>query len=77
LAVWFIMTKNLAHIVDDDVDALNIDTTTKDIGGDQDTLLEGLELLEPGDTERSAGSMTLLSVLQLTVRAGAGQSEYR
>ena len=32
-----------AIIVDDDVDTLDIDTTTEDVGSDQDTLLERLE----------------------------------
>lgn len=37
-------------VVDDDVDTLDVDTTTKDVGGDEDTLLEGLELLETRNT---------------------------
>lgn len=42
---------NLGNIVvDDDVDAGNINTTGKDIGSDQDTLVELLERLEAGDT---------------------------
>ena len=32
-----------AVVVDDDVDALYIDTTAENIGGDQDTLLKRLE----------------------------------
>lgn len=45
---------SLAYVVDDHVDTLNIDTTAENVGGDQDTLLERLELLEPGDTTKSA-----------------------
>jgi hypothetical protein len=37
-------------VVDNDVDALNIDTTTEDVSRDEDTLLERLELLVPRDT---------------------------
>jgi hypothetical protein len=33
----------LTHVVNDNVDTLDIDTTTKDVGGDKDTLLESLE----------------------------------
>lgn len=33
------------HVVDDDINSLDIDTTTKDVGGDEDTLLEVLEHL--------------------------------
>lgn len=36
-------------VVDDDVDALDVDTTAKDVGRDEDTLLERLELLVPLD----------------------------
>ena len=32
-----------AVVVDDDVHTLDIDTTTEDVGGDQDALLERLE----------------------------------
>lgn len=39
-----------AVVVDHDVHALNIDTTTKDICGDQNTLLERLEGGVAGDT---------------------------
>ena len=38
------------HVVDDDVDSLDIDTSTEDVGSDKYTFLESLELLEPGDT---------------------------
>jgi len=37
-------------VVDSDVDTLNIDTTTEDVGGDADTGLELLELLVALDT---------------------------
>jgi hypothetical protein len=37
-------------VVDSDVDALDVDTTTEDIGGDADTSLELLELLVALDT---------------------------
>jgi hypothetical protein len=37
-------------VVDGDVDALNIDTTSKDVGGDTDTSLELLELFVALDT---------------------------
>jgi hypothetical protein len=37
-------------VVDGDVDSLDINTTTKDIGGDADTGLELLELLVALDT---------------------------
>ena len=30
-------------IIEHDVDLLNVDTSAKDLGGDQDTVLEGLE----------------------------------
>lgn len=36
-------------VVDDNVDALNIDSTTEDVGRNQDTLLERLELLVATD----------------------------
>lgn len=42
-----------AVIVDDDVDTLNIDTTTEDISRHEDTLLEGLEGRVAVDTEES------------------------
>lgn len=38
-------------VVDDDVDTLDIDTTTEDVGSDQDTLLERLEGSVSRDTE--------------------------
>ena len=38
-------------VVDGEVDALDIDTTTKDIGGDTDALVELLELLVTTDTD--------------------------
>lgn len=37
-------------VVDGQVDALNVDTTTKDVGGNTDTLVELLELLVTLDT---------------------------
>lgn len=37
-------------VVDSQVDTLNIDTTTEDISGDADTLVELLELLITFDT---------------------------
>jgi len=37
-------------VVDSQVDPLNINTTTEDVGGDADTLVELLELLIPADT---------------------------
>jgi hypothetical protein len=40
-----------AVIVDHNVDTLNIDTTTKDIGGYENTLLEGFERSVARDTE--------------------------
>lgn len=39
-------------VVDGKVDALNINTTTEDIGSDTDTLVELLELLVPFDTKQ-------------------------
>ena len=39
-------------VVDGEVDALNIDTTTEDIGSDTDTLVEVLELLVAFDTAK-------------------------
>jgi hypothetical protein len=44
---FFIMD---AHIVDNHVDSLNINTATKDVGGNEDSLLESLELLESGNS---------------------------
>ena len=41
-----------AVVVDDDVDALYIDTTAENIGGDQDTLLKRLERRVALDTTR-------------------------
>jgi len=38
------------YVVDDDVDSLDIDTSTENVGSDKYTFLESLELLEPGDT---------------------------
>ena len=40
-----------AVVVDDDVDALYIDTTAENIGGDQDTLLKRLEGSVPRDAK--------------------------
>lgn len=37
-------------VVDDDVDALDVDTATEDVGRDEDALLERLELLVAADT---------------------------
>lgn len=39
-------------VVDGQVDALNVDTTTEDIGGNADPLVELLELLVAADTVR-------------------------
>ncbi len=36
-------------VVDDDVDALDVDSAAEDVGGDEDALLEGLELLVAAD----------------------------
>ena len=39
----------LGHVVvEDDVDALDVHSTAKQVGGDQNPLLEVLELLVPG-----------------------------
>jgi hypothetical protein len=40
-------------IVDDNVDTFDVDTTTKDIRGDKDTLLEILKLFISRNTIRS------------------------
>jgi hypothetical protein len=40
------------YVVDDDVDSLDINTSTENVGSDKYTFLESLELLEPGDTFR-------------------------
>jgi hypothetical protein len=37
-------------VVDDDVDSLDINSTTEDVGGDQNSLLERLELLVSSDS---------------------------
>lgn len=37
-------------VVDGQVDSLNVDTTSKDVGGNADALLEFLELLVAADT---------------------------
>lgn len=37
-------------VVDGEVDALDVDTTAKDVGGDADTLVEFLEFLVAFDT---------------------------
>lgn len=39
-------------VVDGDVDALDVDTTAKDVGGDTDSRLELLELLVALDTTK-------------------------
>jgi len=39
-------------VVDDDVDSLDIDSSSKDVGADEDSLLESLELLVPLDSEK-------------------------
>jgi hypothetical protein len=44
--------KQGAHVVDDDVDTLDVDTTTEDVGSDQDTLLESLERRVSRDSGR-------------------------
>ncbi len=52
-AAWRLATTRQArptHVVDHDVDSLDIDTSTKDIGSDQDTFLELFEHLVTGDT---------------------------
>ena len=48
-----------AVIVDDDVDTLNINTTTEDVGSDQDTLLKRLEGSVSRDTD-NRGNQTLV-----------------
>jgi hypothetical protein len=40
------------HVVDDNVDTLDVDTTTEDVGGDENTLLECLELLESSNAAK-------------------------
>ena len=44
------------HVVDDNVDSLDVDTSSKDIGRDEDSLLKRLELLESVDTKVSGMS---------------------
>lgn len=41
-------------VVDGEIDALDIDTTTEDVGGDTDTLVELLELLVTGNTKEES-----------------------
>ena len=42
--------KQNTHIVDDNVNSLDIDTSTENVGSDKYTFLESLELLESRDT---------------------------
>lgn len=42
-----------AIVVDDDVDTFDIDTTTEDIGGDEDTSLESFEGLVALDAAKT------------------------
>ena len=53
------------HVVDDDIDTLDVDTTPEDVGSDEDTLLERLELLEPVDTACQYTLLTLCHSLQM------------
>ena len=39
-------------VVDDDVDSLDIDSSSEDVGADKDSLLESLELLVPLDSAK-------------------------
>ena len=43
-----------AIVVDDNIDTLDIDTTTEKVGGNQDTLLERLEGGVPRDTDNKS-----------------------
>ena len=45
-----------AVVVDDDVHTLDIDTTAKNVGGHEDTLLEGLEGGVARDTEEPSAN---------------------
>jgi hypothetical protein len=42
-------------VVDSQVDTFDINTTTKDIGGNADTLVELLEFFVPADTKNITG----------------------
>jgi hypothetical protein len=50
-------------VVDGEVDTLNIDTTTEDVSGDTDTLVELLELLVALDTGWMSDSVGLAQIL--------------
>jgi hypothetical protein len=50
-------------VVDGKVDTLDIDTTTKDVGSDTDTLVELLELLVALDTGSLSASIGLVEIL--------------
>jgi hypothetical protein len=45
------------HVVDDDVDSLHIDTSSEDIGCNEDTLLERLERRVSADSVYSEGEV--------------------
>lgn len=44
-------------VVDDDVDPLNVDSSTKDVGRDKDSLLERLELSVSLDSRKERGRL--------------------
>ena len=53
-------------VVDGEVNALNIDTTAEDVGGNTDTLVEFLELFVTFDTFRMlVDSVQVLNVIHL------------
>lgn len=60
---------NVAYIVDNNIDTLNINTTTEDVGSYEDTLLESLELGESRNT-------TISKARDLTHRSGWGRAEW-
>ena len=67
----------LTHVVDDDVNSLNIDTSTEDVSGNEDSLLESLELLESRDSGLPYQLRQTTCLVLLTARAGGAQSGCR
>lgn len=65
--------KDITYVVDDNIDTLDIDTTTENVGSDENTLLERLELRESVNT---AGQYKHSLISTKTCRSGWGRPEW-
>ena len=67
-------------VIDDDVDTLNIDTTTEDISGDEDAFLKRLESGVTGDTAADGHenhTVKARATMTRTAPPERGRSEWR